>query len=441
MSPSTRSAVVAKTSAGALLAAAAVVGIVAPSASAVPAFYTPPASLPAGNGTLVKSQSMKLGAGVNIPGIATLPGKATRIMYTSTDTNGEAVAVTGVYIEPSAKYYGGVDGNLARPLVTYAEGTQGQGDECAPSRGLENPLGVEAGSVNVGYETPTIYNLLNRGFAVVVTDYIGLGTTDRLHTYVNRVDQGHAVLDAARAALQVQGATVTPSSPVGAFGYSQGGGAAASAAELAATYAPDVNLKAAFAGAPPADLTQVMKTADGTTLTAVIGFAVNGFVQTYPQLKPILDANTNNAGKAALKAIANACIGDGAAAYAFQKTSKWTTNGTTISTVVANNPIAKAIVDDQKIGRIKPSVPVKIITGTQDDIVTHNQVKQLALDWCAKGATVDYKPVVQPLPSFGTSLNHLGPMLTEGSASQQWLIDRLNGKPASSNCSSVPRLQ
>lgn len=441
MSPSLRPAVVAKTSAGVLLAAAAAAGLAAPSAFALPAFYTPPTTLPAQDGALIRSTAMKLGAGVNIPGVASLPGKATRIMYKTTDTNGQAVAVTGTYIEPNAKYYGGVDGNLARPLVTYAEGTQGQGDECAPSLGLENPLGFQAGSVNVSYETPTIYNLLNRGFAVVVTDYVGLGTPNNVHTYVNRVDQGHAVLDAARAALKVRGATVTAASPVGAFGYSQGGGAVASAAELHSTYAPDVNLKAVFSGAPPADLSQVMRTADGTTLTAVIGFAVNGFVQTYPQLQPILDANTNNAGKAALKAIANACIGDGAAAYAYQKTNKWTTSGTSISTVVANNPAAKAIVDEQKIGRLKPTVPVRILTGTKDDIVTHSQVKQLAVDWCALGARVDYRPVIQQLSSFGTSLNHLGPMLTEGSASQQWLIDRLNGRPATSNCAQLPRLQ
>ncbi len=38
------------------------------------------------------------------------------------------------------------------------------------------------------------------------------------------------------------------------WGYSQGGGAAASAAELASSYAPDLNVVGTYAGAPPADL-------------------------------------------------------------------------------------------------------------------------------------------------------------------------------------------
>ena len=425
MHRSSRQRLVAKTSAGALFAAAAVIAGPAQSAFAIPEFYTPPADLPAENGALVRSEPM------NVVGIS--GAKATRIMYRSTDTNGTAVAVTGTYLE-SAKPK---PGSGPRPLVTFAEGTQGQGDGCAPAFGLESGISSQGGGLNLGYELPNIGGLLERGFSVVVTDYIGLGTSDRLHTYVNRVDQGHAVLDAARAALQVEGASVTAASPVGAYGYSQGGGAAASAAELAATYAPDVNLKAAYAGAPPADLNAVMRTADGTTLTAVIGYAINGFLQTYPQLQSILDTETNAAGKAALAKIKTQCIGDSVTAYAFSKTSKWTKSGKTVGQIVAANPTVKAIVDEQRIGNIKPSVPVKIVTGTQDDIVTHAQVKRLATDWCAKGAKVEYSPSIQLYPTFGTSLNHLTPSLTEGTSSQDWLAARLAGKAAPSNCSVV----
>ena len=236
-------------------------------------------------------------------------------------------------------------------------------------------------------------------------------------------------------------ASVNAASPVGAYGYSQGGGAAASAAELAPSYAPDVNLKAAYAGAPPADLTTVLKTADGTSLTAVIGFAINGFLQTYPQLQPILDQQTNAAGKAALQKISAGCIGNGLVNFAFQKTSKWTNSGKSVSDIVAADPQIQAIVDAQRIGKIKPQVPVRITTGTKDDIVTHSQVKQLALDWCGLGATVDYQPVRQLLDSGGTALNHLAPMLTESSASQAWLAAQLTGSaPATSNCASVPQL-
>lgn len=428
-----------------LAATAAVVGL-APAAPAVaevsggvtiPAFYDPPATLPAANGAIVRSQPTALGVQLNLPGIVgPLPGSATLIMYKSTDSNNQPVAVTGTYIEPD-KAWGGPG---PRPLVTFAEGTQGQGDQCAPSYGLTHALTVTGSTVVVNYEIPAIYSLLAKGVAVVVTDYVGLGTTDRLHTYVNRVDEGHAVLDAARAALAVPGASVTAASKVGAYGYSQGGGASASAAELQPTYAPDVNLVGAYAGAPPADLNAVIKGIDGTSLAAAIGWALNGFVQSYPQLQPIVDANVTASGRAQLKNLEQRCTIDGVAAFAFRKTSSLTTTGESLTQVIARYPAAQAVVDAQRIGRIKPSVPVRIASGTRDDLVDHAQVKQLARDWCGLGASVFYAPLAQALPTGGTGLNHIAPAFTDQSAAQGWLLARLTGVPATSNCALVPAL-
>ncbi|MBO9532924.1 MAG: alpha/beta hydrolase [Solirubrobacteraceae bacterium] len=408
-----------------LLALSTVGATLALAASATPAFagfYDPPVSLPAANGALVRSESQNLNA---------TPGKATRIMYKSTDNNGKPVAVTGTYIEPTAKY----SGSGPRPLVVYAEGTQGQGDSCAPSKSLESGyIGGTVQGFSAGYEIPGINALVDAGVGVVVTDYIGLGTTDRIHTYVDRVDQGNAVLDAARAAVKVQGASVTTASPVGLYGYSQGGGAAASAAELQPTYAPDVNLKGAYAGGPPADLGATMTKADGTILTAVIGYAINGFVQSDPNLKSILDAQTNAAGKAALNEIKTQCVANSIASFAFKKTKDWTVSGKSITDVVNGIPAAKAVIDKQKLGKLKPTVPIRIVTGTQDDIVPHPQAKQLAQDYCNKGVNVGYVGVVQFLNTGGTAVNHLNPLINDNGDSRRWLLDRLAGKGHISNC-------
>lgn len=432
MLPSTRRVVragVAAASAAAFAAAAA------PAAHAVdPAFYMPPASLPANNGDLIKSQSLKLGVTIGIPGLGSqFPGRAQIIQYRSTDATGAPVAVTGTYIEPNNPWKGGGP----RPLVSYSEGTQGQGDACTPSKTLESTVNISGGALGIGYEVPSIYGLLDKGIAVVITDYIGFGDPTRVHTYVDRKDMGHAVLDAARAALDVPGASVTASSPVGVYGYSQGGGAAAAAAELQTTYAPDVNLKAGYAGAPPANLAEVMKTADGTTLTGVLGYAINGLVRNNPSLQGTLDANTNNAGKAALKKASTQCIGESAASFAYKKTTEWTTSRKSLATVVNSIPSALAIVNEQRIGKIKPGVPMRITVGTKDDIVGYPQARQLAVDWCRLGATVNWVPLNQTFSSLGTSLNHLGPMLTHSGLAQNWLADRLAGKPASANCSAV----
>ncbi|NBM17806.1 lipase family protein [Streptomyces sp. GC420] len=400
----------------------------------IPAFYNPPAELPATNGALVRTEAMPLG--LSIPGLdgRPMPGTATRLMYRSTDSAGLPVAVTGAYIEPSAAW----KGTGPRPLVAVASGTMGQGDQCAPSFALQHPLTLTGDTMSVGYEALSIYRILATGAAVVVTDYVGLGATDRLHTYVNRVDEGHALLDAARAARAVPGASVTAASPTGLYGYSQGGGASAAAAELQPSYAPDIQLAGTYAGAPPADLTSVMKGIDGSALAGALAWSVNGFAQADPDLRAVVDANISATGKAALKDASTMCVGDALFGYGFAKSNKWTNDGRSLGDVIAADSRAQAALDRQRIGALKPAGPVRVATGTQDDIVPHKQARQLAVDWCRKGGNVTYDAVI--LPNLGDKIltNHLVPLITDQGDAISWLTDRLSGKPATSNCWTMP---
>jgi len=431
----------------AAVAALAAAGLAAPTAASaatatpqevsrgvtIPAFYDPPAELPSANGALVRSEPLPLA--LSLPGLTgPLPGTATRLMYKSTDTDGQPVAVTGAYIQPTVPWTGGG----ARPLVAFASGTMGQGDQCAPSLALQNPLTITGQTVSVGYDDLSVYRLLAEGVAVVVTDYVGLGTTDRLHTYVNRVDEGHALLDAARAALSLPDTDLTSASRIALYGYSQGGGASASAAELQSSYAPELNVVGAYAGAPPANLRTVITGIDGSALAGALGWSINGLVQTYPQLKSVLEQDMNSAGQSALNDLSTMCTGDAILGYGFRSSSSWTSDGRTLSQIVDASPEIQAVLAEQRIGTIRPAVPVRIATGTEDDIVVHSQARQLAADWCAKGADVDYVPVV--LPNLGDKLltNHLAPMIADQTAAIGWITDRLSGKPAASTCASLP---
>jgi dienelactone hydrolase len=400
----------------------------------IPAFYTPPAQLPAANGALIRHEPLPLG--LSLPGLdgRPLPGTATRLMYKSTDSDGQAVAVTGAYIEPSAKW----EGDGPRPLVAVASGTMGQGDQCAPSFALQHPLTVNGQTLSLAYDNLAIYRLLATGAAVVVTDYVGLGATDRLHTYVNRLDEGHAVLDAVRAARALPGTSLTSGSRVGLYGYSEGGGATASAAELQPGYAPDVHLAGTYAGAPPADLTAVMKGIDGSVLAAALSWAINGFDQAYPDMRDVTDANINDAGRKALADTSTMCIGEALTRYGFARSSDWTTSGKSVADIIAAEPSAQAVLDKQRIGTLKPAGPVRVATGIQDDIVPHAQARQLAVDWCRKGGSVTYEAV--SLPNLGDKLltNHLAPLITDQGEAISWLTDRLEGKPATSNCWTMP---
>ncbi|MCL6669167.1 lipase family protein [Streptomyces panaciradicis] len=400
----------------------------------IPEFYNPPAELPSADGALVRSEPLPLA--LSLPGVdGPLPGTATRLMYKSTDSTGRPMAVTGAYIEPAAAWKGGGD----RPLVVLAPGTLGQGDQCSASLGLEHPLLLNGQTLSVGYEDLAAYRLLSEGVAVVVTDYAGLGATDRLHTYVNRVDEAHAVLDAVRAARSLPAASITAASRVGLYGYSQGGGATAAAAELQPSYAPDVTLSGTYAGAPPADLVQVTKAIDGSELAGALGWSVNGFLQSDPALVPIADAHLNAAGRAALKDLSTMCVGDALFSYGGVHSTRWTTDGSSLSDIIASEPALRNFLADQRIGTMRPASPVRVATGTKDNLVPHAQARRLAADWCAKGADVTYKPISQ-LDLGSALLNHVTPLLTDQGAAISWLTDRLQAEPATSNCAALPGL-
>ncbi|MFY1679770.1 MULTISPECIES: lipase family protein [unclassified Streptomyces] len=392
----------------------------------IPAFYTPPATLPADDGTLVRTEPLTLALS-GLSGV--LPGEATRLMYKSTNSNGDPVAVTGAYLEPTERWTEGGP----RPLVAVAPGTMGQGDQCAASMGLERPLTMNGQTMSVGYEDVVIHRLLSDGIAVVLTDYVGLGATDRLHTYVNRVDGAHAVLDAVRAARSLESASVTDASPVGLFGYSEGGGATAAAAELQPSYAPDVELAGTYAGAPPADLAEVTEGIDGGNLAGALAWAFNGFLESDPTLREVADRQFNATGIAALEDLAGMCVGDAVLGYRSTRSSEWTTSGQPVSEVIRDEPALRAFVEEQRLGTLKPAGPVRVATGIADDLVPHAQSRDLAVDWCDKGAQVTYKAIL--VPGVGNDLlDHVSPLLADQGSALDWLSDRLAGEKAGSNC-------
>ena len=402
----------------------------------IPAFYNPPSSLPAQNGELIRSEPMDLFLRISGP-YGSLPGKATRIMFKSTDAANKPVAVTGAYIEPSKKWTG--KGN--RPLVVVASGTVGAGDQCAPSISLEAPLvfDLEGKTLGLGYDLLAVYNLLGQGVGVVFTDYVGLGNTDRIHTYMNRLDQAHTVNDAARAALQLSGTSLKSNSKVGFYGYSQGGGAAGAAAELQPTYAPELNLAGAYVGAPPADLVKTIDGIDGSVLASALAWTINGILYYHPEFTQKIDEYMNDKGKDVLAKASNSCIGEAILGNAFTKTKDLTKTGISLTEVLNKEPQIKTVVETNRIGKIKPAVPVRVATAIVDDTVPHKQARQLAVDWCKLRGDVTYDAI--KTPNLGNKLvipNHLLPMIVDQPTAVSWMTDRLNGKRHVSNCLVVP---
>jgi len=352
-------------------------------------------------------------------------------MYTSRLQDGTPTAVTGTFVDSTHPWRG----KGPRPTVVIAPGTSGQGDQCAMSRAFSTGLnaGVDPLFLSANQEALSAGVWSAMGARVFVTDYIGLGTPG-VHTYVNRVEEAHAVLDAARAANALAGSG--GATPIALWGYSQGGGATAAAAELAASYAPELNIKGAWAGGPTADLEQVLAQIDGNLIGGAIGFAINGFVARYPELESTLQQRMTPEGRATLDAIGTECIADIITRRPFVKTRDFTRDGASLLDNLRTVPEAMRVLEAQRIGTIAPRFPVLVTSGRNDDTVPYGQARRMAVDWCERGANVTFRtdelPPIVPGTTFG---NHFGPLLVDAYGTREPVRYLLDDVPVAPGCS------
>ena len=372
------------------------------------------------------------------PGGEHLPGSAQRIRYASINSNGEPVEVTGYVIDPITPW----QGNGPTPTIVMAPGTRGAGDLCAPSAAPDlistleihtNADGLPYLSVNANYELPLQYLANLAGIRIISTDYMGMGTPDH-HAYVNSVEEAHAVLDAARAGLQAAGAPAD--SPVGFAGYSQGGGAAAAAAEHKASYAPELTLVGTFAGAPPADLRHVLEAVDNSSIVAALGYTLNGCVDRHPALQRIIDEEFNEEGKRFLHDAEISCIGDATINWGFTDTRTLTKSGDSFSEVINRHPELSNLVEAQRLGTQPVSGPIMVSNSGDDDLIPFVQATTMARQYCAQGGQVQFLHTDVPpvLPELKAGINHALPLFTDMPQGLQYLIDRFHGIAPRNDC-------
>ncbi|MFD7841769.1 lipase family protein [Nocardia sp. NPDC059764] len=397
-------------------------------------FYSPPIPLPGGAGDIVRSESASLALSApGQPGI--IPATSTRIMYVSSAADDAPTAVVGTYLQPTQPWIGPGE----RPLVAYAGGTKGQGEQCAPSKLLSQVAQYQPpGDAIFEYDLLALYTLLSRGMAVVITDYHGLGTPDT-HDYLNRKAQGYAVLDSARAATRLPGNGLGAHPPVVLYGYSQGGMASAAAAELQPDYAPDLDVRAAYAGGPVVDDQYFIGYNDGRPgLAPAFAWILNGIAADYPDTRQVLDAELNDTGKAVLRDSADKCAGLFGLFDGYQNTAKWTTSGQPLTAVIDGSPVLKAAFDEQRLGTRTPAVPVLIAAAHNDEGTPYPAIRDMAGQWCGGGAAVQLDANATIPAVSGTVGTHVLAFFPALAASQQWMTDRLAGLPAPVNCGALP---
>ncbi|MTE11823.1 lipase family protein [Nocardia aurantiaca] len=164
------------------------------------------------------------------------------VLYRSVDMQGNPVAVSGTLAVPD-----GAPPTGGWPLISWAHGTTGVADVCAPSQDTSPDFPAHD-------YTSLVRRLQERwiaaGYAVAQTDYQGLGTPGS-HGYLIGTAEQRAVTDMARAAREVD-----PDIGVRwvAMGHSQGGQAAVFTDAQAQQWAPELQLLGSVALAPVSHL-------------------------------------------------------------------------------------------------------------------------------------------------------------------------------------------
>ena len=366
------------------------------------AFFAPPSPLPKGKpGSLIRWQD---GCDYLAPGVAA-PADVWNVLYKSTNANQQAIAVSGTVLVPTSAW----TGSGPRPLVAYATGTQGWGDQCAPSSEMA------AGDYDEDF---AVQNLLDQGWAVAVTDYPGLGTPGN-ELYAVNMAEGYAVLDVLKAALNLPPAELSPEAPVAIEGYSQGGGAAAFAAQEAPAYAKSLDLVGVAMGGTPANLEAVANNLNGGAFFAFLGGATIGFEAAYPQLH--FGQYLNSAGKQALKALSGMCQEQGLVTYAGKTIQQYTKGGIDPLTLA---PVEQ-VLNENDAGSVAPAVPVLQYHGLADEVIPYSIEVALHDSWCSLGTTSD-------LVSFPG--DHVTTQVEAQVTVAQWIGDRFGGSAAPSSC-------
>jgi len=418
----------------AALAVAGLLGASAPAARAATgpgrgSFYDYTGSMPLARiapGTVLKTRILSY----HVAGIA-LPVQVVQLLYRSAGALGQPTANVTSVLEPPVPPLG------SARAVSY----QSFYDSLNPA---DEPSAQIAGDVTLGglvadAESVVIAPLLLQGYTVIVPD-----TEGQKADFASGPEYGINTLNSIRAAASSPLTGVTPATPVGLFGYSGGAIATDWAAQLAPSYAPDVNgqLAGAAEGGVLVDPAHNLTYVDGSSVWAgIIPMSIIGIARGFHiAITPYL----NSYGLQLYAALQNASIANVLGQYP----------GLTFAQLVkaqyANPdsiPVLVRVENKLNAGRRpSPTIPMFIGQGANgtlegtpgnkpgigpgDGVMVAGDVRTLARHFCASGTAVDYTQY--------DALSHISTFPVWAPAALAWLGGRFAGTQAPNDCAQIP---
>jgi alpha-beta hydrolase superfamily lysophospholipase len=381
------------------------------------AFYTPPAPLPKrAHGSVIWARVTHAPKGA----------RAYRILYTSTTFSGKRVAVSGFVVAPKGRAPRG-----GRPVLAWAHGTEGLADNCAPST-VGGPARELVDYFTYGSKfqqdtgVPALAPFLKAGYAIVATDYQGLGTPGTPQ-YTVAATEVRNVFDSVLAARRM--GPIGAGKRVVALGWSQGGGAAVFMGQQSgyarglrllgvAGLAPAVDIGPEFAGqTEPGPVTATSPAHSAAIRLNVYG----GFAAAYSELST--HSLLTPAGAAALQGARKQCINH--FAYVLNNNLGFDPN----PKLFPSGPFPEAWrrrFTENTAGYAKNVAPQLIMQGTADTVVNPHGTTQYVQRACRLREPIEY--TIYPGQTHQTIPGAAKPEYLP------WIADRFAGKPAPSNC-------
>lgn len=335
-----------------------------------------------------------------------LSGDAWQLMYRTTDHHNEPVAhITTVLVPRSAPASG-------RKLLAYQTAYDGLTLSCAPSHQMLKGSVLEQALINPS---------LQQGWVVTVPDYEG---PDSLWGVGKNA--GQSVLDAIRATENFAEAGLDGiNTPVGVMGYSGGAIASGWAAELQSDYAPELAIQGFAVGGLPVNVENVARRIDGGLWSGMYMAVATALARGYPEIN--IDTLVNERGKVMMEQVGTTCTGqflsgtlDPLMLYPFRRMRRYTTVPQLLDV-----PEVKQVIAENTLGQRTPMAPMYIYQGRFDELIPIRDVDAVVKDYCAAGVPVEYRRFFN---------EHILLAITGFPRAFRYMVERMNGVPAPSNC-------
>ncbi len=366
-------------------------------------FHRPPAGFEhARPGTVLRSRDVELA----FMGLVRQKFSATQLLYRTTDLNGEPQVTVTTVVAPTDRASGG-----PLPIVSYQCAIDAVAGRCFPSYALRR--GARAVGSFAQFEFLLVAAALAEGWAVSIPDHEGTAGM-----WGAPYEPGYHVLDGVRAAINHDSLGLTPDSPIGLWGYSGGGLATAWAAEVQGAYAPELNVVGAVLGSPVGDLGHTFRRLNGSVYSGLPAMVVAALAHIYPDLDRLIAEHATDEGKAMLARIQKMTT-----AHAMLRLA-----GKDMADLVDGRleeilltPEIQHVFDSIKLGNCTPKPPVLIVQAVHDQIVSVDDIDELADTYTRGGASVTYH---RDMLSEHLLLHPMSTPMT-----LRWLRERFAGQP------------